>query len=208
MSKHHVNSGLNKIGRYLIHGFVFSILMVVADIVLAMILAMLVIFASFFGLIIWFALVFFTWGWVNGILCRWLWDFDVKQHWTSLIGHGFVLFLILLIVGLPVTALLQFLTAGISPGIYIPIRIALLSIFDGIIGKAIGGMFEEGGLPTQSYAVPSRSADSKRPPIPTPEPCPFCGAEFPYRYKDVSPEGTAHCRRCHAIIHDPKHAKQ
>ncbi|MFW9807546.1 MAG: hypothetical protein ACFFFK_12530, partial [Candidatus Thorarchaeota archaeon] len=169
------------------------------------ILAMLVIIASFLGLFIWFAIVFLTWGGVNGILCSWLWDFDVKQHWTSLVGHGFVLFLILLIVGLPVTALLQFLTVGISPEIYIPIRIVLLSIFDGIIGRAIGEMFEDSDLLTRRYATSSGSVVSRWRQIPTPEPCPFCGAEFPYRYKDVSPEGKAHCRRCHAIIHDPKH---
>lgn len=205
MSIRHEYSVLDRIGKYLIHGFVFSIMMVVATFVLVVLLPMLIIFASFLGFIIWFALVFLTWGWVNGMLCSWLWDFEVRQHWKSLIGHGFVLFLVLVIVNLPVTALLQFLTTGMTPGIFISIQIASLSIVDGIFGKAIGGMFKESDVLLRGYTPPSRSVTSRRTHIQPPQPCPFCGAVFPYRYQDLSPEGTAPCRKCGAIIHDPKH---
>ena len=192
--------GLNRIGRYLVHGFVFSIMMLVASIVLAMMLAMLIVLASFLGFIIWFALVFLTWGWVNGILCSRLWDFEVGQHWTSLIGHGFALFLILLIVGLPVSALLQFVTAGISPRIYLPIQIVFLSIFDGIIGKEIGGMFKESYEPAaRPHRVLSRKPTGRR------ERCPFCGVSFPYRDQDINSEGAALCRGCGAILQDPRY---
>jgi hypothetical protein len=204
MSIHHEYSKLDRIGKYLIHGFVFSTMMLVADIVLAIMLPMFIIFALFLGVLIWFALAFLIWGWVNGMLCSWLWDFEVRQHWKSLIGHGFVL----LIVNLPATALLQFLTTGIYPGIYISIRLAFLSIFDGIFGKAIGGMFKESDILLRGYKAPSRSVASRRTHIKPPQPCPFCGAVFPYRYQDLSPEGTAPCRRCGAIIHDPKYVTE
>ncbi|MFX1482246.1 MAG: hypothetical protein ACFFCP_03550 [Promethearchaeota archaeon] len=197
ISRRHVSSGLDTIGKYLIHGFIFSFMMIAAEIVLAAILVMLIIFASVLGFFIWFGLVFLAWGWVNGMLCSWLWDFDVKQHWTNLVGHGLVLFLVLLIVGIPVTAILPFVTTGISPAIYIPVRLASLSVFDGIIGKAIGEMFRASG----TQPVTSKRRPTLR------RTCPFCGALFPYRDRDLSPEGTAPCRQCGAIIHDPRYVR-
>jgi hypothetical protein len=151
--RHTQYSVADRIGKYLIHGFVLSVLMLSADIVLAVMLPMLVIFASYLGLLIWFGLVMLAWGWINGILCGWLWRFRVNQHWTSLIGHGFVIYLVLLIVGLPIAALLQLALGDISQGIFIPIQLASLSIIDGIIGEAIGRRFKESYVPPQQRVV-------------------------------------------------------
>lgn len=160
LSFRHEYSLPHRIGKYLIHGFVFSIMMLGAEVVLASTLPMLIIFASFLGICIWLGLVFLSWGCINGMLCHWLWRFRAKQHWASLIGHGFVMFLVLLIVELPITALLQLAMANISPGIFVSVQIASLSIIDGIIGKAVGGMFKNSYVPIQrrssvSWRIPT-----------------------------------------------------
>lgn len=197
------NSKLDTIGRYLIHGFVFSILMYIASFVLAIMLVMLIAFASFLGFIIWFGVVFLAWGWVNGMLCSWLWDFEVGQRWTSLIGHGFTMFLVLLIVELPANAIVLNVSAGLSPGLDALILIVSLAFIDGVIGKAIGGMFRESYVPTAGSSVtqrpPRRRVTGRR------RWCPFCGAEYPYRDQDINSEGAALCRACGAILQDPRY---
>lgn len=193
-------SRLDKIGRYLIHGFAFSVMMSVVVIVFTITLPMFIILASILGLIIWFGLIFLAWGWVNGLLCGRLWDIGVSEQLTSLMGHGFVLFLVLLIVNLPISAILQFVLLDISPRALLLAQIASFSFFDGVIGKAIGGMFKEGYGPTAGPAIVSR-----RTPIGRRERCPFCGAEPPYRDQDVNSEGVALCRMCGAILQDPRY---
>ncbi len=197
-SIHDQFSGLDKIGRYFIHGLVFYLLMAASNIVLAVVLVMFVLLASVLGFIIWFGVVFLVWGLINGKLCSWLWHFEVRQHWTSLMGHGFVLFIVLLIVELPVE-LLDFgmSTTGISYPVILIVGIIAYPFIDGIVGKAVGNMFAE------TYIPSTRQQASRTPTAPLTN-CPYCGAVFPYREIDLTREGTASCRKCGATIQDPR----
>jgi hypothetical protein len=191
-------SGIDKIGRYFVHGLVFSILMRASTVVLAAILVMLILFASFLGFIIWFAVVFMVWGLVNAKLCSWLWHFDVRMYWTSLLGHGFVLFIVLLILELPVTFLgIGMSIGGITPAVLFIAEIVAYSFIDGFVGKNIGGMFAE------RHISIARRQLSRTPTAPLTN-CPYCGAVFPYREIDLTREGTASCRQCGATIQDPR----
>jgi hypothetical protein len=191
-------SGIDKIGRYFVHGLVFSILMTASGVVLAATLVMLILFASFLGFIIWFAAVFMVWGLVNAKLCSWLWHFDVRIYWTSLLGHGFVLFIVLLILELPVTFLgIGMSVSGITPAVLFIAEIVAYSFLDGFVGKNVGNMFAE------RHILSTRRQLSRTPAEPLTN-CPYCGAVFPYREIDLTREGTAPCRQCGATIQDPR----
>lgn len=198
VSIHDQFSGLDKIGRYFVHGLVFSILMTASTVVLTFLLLMFVVLASFLGFIIWFGVVFLVWGLINGKMCSWLWHFDVRQHWMSLIGHGFVLFIVLLILELPATFLgIGLPTTGtVYIAVYI-IRLVAYAFIDGMVGKAIGNMFAETHIPSTRRQV----SRTPREPLTN---CPYCGAVFPYREIDLTREGTASCRQCGATIQDPR----
>ncbi len=198
VSIHDQFSGLDKIGRYFIHGLVFYLLMAASTIVLAAVLVMLVLLASILGFIIWFGVVFLLWGLVNGKLCSWLWHFEVRQHWTSLIGHGFVLFIILLILELPIEFLdLGMAATGVSYPVIFIIGIIAYPFIDGFVGKAVGNMFAETHIPSTRRQLPRTPAGALTN-------CPYCGAVFPYREIDLTREGTASCRQCGATIQDPR----
>jgi hypothetical protein len=195
------NSSIELFGKYFIHGFVYSLLMVGALVVWIFILLFLLIIGSIIGLAVGFVVIFIIMGWINKSLAGWLWGIEARDAWTSLLGHGFVLFLVLLIVQIP-SMLIDAYLAYSTPVVYLTwvvVNFIVYSLIDGFVGKRVASMFQESGT---DYRVTPSSVHAPTAPYNT---CPVCGVVFPYRDVDIALDGTAACRKCGAILHDPRY---
>jgi hypothetical protein len=87
--------------KYFFHGILFSGLFLVLGIIWAVILAVLIVIGLFIGFIIGIIVLFFIIGGLNVLLTGSIWNISVKSDWKSLLAHGFVLFIALLIANIP-----------------------------------------------------------------------------------------------------------
>jgi len=126
------------LARYFLHGIAFSVLLLLLGFVWAVILVVLVVVGLFIGLIIGLIVLFFIIGGLNAFLTDFIWSIPVRSDWKGLLGHGFVLFLVLLIVGIP-----SYLVAIVAPGIVTSIVMFVAYAFiDGYVAKNVGKMWE------------------------------------------------------------------
>ena len=140
--------------KYFIHGIAFSILFLILGIVWAFVFAFLVVIGFIIGFVIGLVLLFLIIGFLNSVITSFLW-FEVKMSFWNLITHGFVLFIVLLVVnGLSVTV-----PSLVFPGIATTLTtLAIATFLNGLVGKKIAGWWEEEyreGLP-----APTRLGDS------------------------------------------------
>jgi hypothetical protein len=125
--------------KYFAHGLAFSLILTVLVFVWALILVVLAIAGAFIGLIIGFLILLFIIGGLNSFLTDLIWAIPVKTKWTSLLGHGFVLLMVLVIVHIPAFAI-----ALVLPNLAISIALFIVYAFiDGFIAKIIAGYWEE-----------------------------------------------------------------
>lgn len=89
------------LSRYFLHGFLFSIVFLLLVLGWAVVLIALVAFGAIIGLILGAILLLFIIGGLNTFLMNEIWGLSVKGDWKSLFVHGLILFLVLLIVGIP-----------------------------------------------------------------------------------------------------------
>jgi ABC-type transport system involved in multi-copper enzyme maturation permease subunit len=94
-------SFVRNLGKYFLHGFVYSIVMTFSSIVLVFIVVFLITFGSIIGLVLGFCVIFITMGMINRELAKYFWEIETSNEWLSLLKHGFLLFLALLVVGIP-----------------------------------------------------------------------------------------------------------
>jgi hypothetical protein len=135
---------LDMVSRYFAHGFVFYCLMVVSNFILVLMLLVIVLMLSLAGIIVWFGVAFLVWGYVNGLLCDWIWHFKVRVHWMSLVGQGFVMFIILLVSEAPVLVLgIGLGMTGVPLVVPLAFEITAYSFLYGVVGKAVGIRFVE-----------------------------------------------------------------
>ena len=89
----------------------------------------------FIGLIIGLLVLFLIIGGLNAALTDFVWQIPIKSDWKSLLVHGFVLFIVLLIASVPSLIIP-------SPATMIVIFI-IYGVIDGFIAKNIAGYWEE-----------------------------------------------------------------
>jgi len=91
------------------------------------------------GLIIGFVLLFFILGGLNVALTGFIWSIPIKSDWKSLLAHGFVLFIALILVGVP-----SFIINLAAPGLATTIVVFIIYCFiDGYVAKGVAGFWEE-----------------------------------------------------------------
>ena len=185
------------IGKYWGHGFLYQLFNTFALIPLMAALLILTLFLSIIGLVLGLVLVFLVIGWVNKVLSGFIWKIDCRGGFMSLTGHGFAVFLALLLISFPMTFLGIFMWYNLI--LYYVIQYAIIPLVQGFIAKAVAKYFEDDASAT---AFPRGRGGTAAGPMTT---CPYCNAVFPYRQIDITPEGTAPCRTCGAIIQDPRH---
>jgi len=134
-----ISSNWKILAKYFAHGIVFSIIFFVLSIVWAFISVLLVVVGAWIGLLIAIVLLFLIIGFINSIVTDWLW-FPVKVSLGDVFLHGFVLFIIYLI--------LDFILV-VMPSIYFPsiataiITLIVATFIYGFVGKKVGEFWQE-----------------------------------------------------------------
>jgi hypothetical protein len=133
-----------QLAKYFLHGVAFSILFLILFIVWAFVYAVLIVFGAFIGLIIGVVLLFLLVGGLNAFLSEAVWNLPIDFGWQAVLGYGFLLTVILIVVHLP-TAYYS-LTYG-PPSIIVSIVLFVVYAFiDGFLARELAPIWKyEGG---------------------------------------------------------------
>jgi len=124
--------------KYFLHGLAFSVIFLVLAFVWAFILVILVLIGWLVGLIIGVIVLFFLIGGLNSFLTDFIWSIPIKTKWTSLLGHGFLLFIALIFAHIP--ALLISLSV---PSLATTIVLLIVNAFvDGFVAKNVAAIWK------------------------------------------------------------------
>ncbi len=133
----------NPLPKYFLHGFLFSLLTIILGFVGMFFLLALTIAGLFIGFIIGILLILLAVGVLNTTLTSLLWDIPIKMGIVSLLGHGFVLLLALLLVHIP-AIIVTFATASHPLSWIVSIMSFVAYAFvDGYVAKNVAGMWEQ-----------------------------------------------------------------
>ncbi|TFG08654.1 hypothetical protein EU538_06770 [Candidatus Thorarchaeota archaeon] len=129
--------------KYFLHGIVYSVFMFFASVMLVVVASFLIVIGSLIGLILGFAMIFMTIGCLNAGIAGLIWDLDVSSGWQSCLGHGLLLFVLLLIAHVPFL-ILEALYTGMTVEVAVILLMAeilLMAIVDGYVGKSVATFF-------------------------------------------------------------------
>lgn len=119
--------------KYFLHGILFSILFVVLGVLWIAVLMVPILVGLFIGLIIGLVILLFIVGGLNSLLTNIIWPISVKTDWRTILGHGFTLSLLSILVNL----LSIFINASLPS---LPTTAALFIFYafpDGFFGKNV-----------------------------------------------------------------------
>lgn len=125
--------------KYFLHGLIFSLLLLGLEIVWAFLLVFLVLTGYIVGFILGFIVLFFIIGGLNAVLTQSIWDTYIKQNWKSLLGHGIVLFIALIVAAIP-SLLVRYAYSNFIVEVFV---FFIYCFIDGYIAKQVGFAFEE-----------------------------------------------------------------
>jgi Ca2+/Na+ antiporter len=131
---------LTRLGKYFLHGILFSIAYLILTFLMVPVVAGLMVVGSvagsigiLIGLILGLAILIFALAFVNAALTELVWSIPMKANPTSLLGHGIILFLGLLIANLP-----AIVVNVIMPDVFITIVVFVAYCFiDGYLAMSI-----------------------------------------------------------------------
>jgi len=127
------------VSKYFLHGILFSIIFLVLALVWVFVFALLVVVGLFIGFIIGFIVLFFILGGLNSFLTDIIWAITTKTAWTSLLGHGFVLFIALSIAHIPAIAVNL-----VVPDLTTAIVLFIVNAFiDGFVAKNVASWWQD-----------------------------------------------------------------
>lgn len=127
------------LAKYFVHGLSFSLIMTVLVFVWVFFLAVLIVMGSFIGLIIGLIVLLFIIGGLNSFLTETIWSIYTRTHWMSLLGHGFVLFIALIVAHIP-----TIIVGLMAPSIPVAIALFIVGAFiDGFVAKNVASFWEE-----------------------------------------------------------------
>ena len=164
--------------KYFVHGILFLLLYFAMIFLWAFFIAALVMIGLFLGLILGFIVLFFLIGGLNSFLTDILWSVHIKTRWTSLLGHGLVLFIAILVVNIP-----HIFIIILVPNLFLSIiMIVLYAFVDGFVAKNVAMWWErkpeEGGIvgtTPKAFLKKCVKCDLEIPLAS--ETCPFCGSK-------------------------------
>lgn len=187
------------VAKYFVHGAAYSLLMLVLAVVWAFLIVFMVILGSIVGLIASLAVLFMMVGWLNAQISQYIWKIDVKQQWLSLLGHGFLLFIVMLIASIPSWIIEVMMSSAdlITYLMYSIVSFIVYSLINGYIAKHVAEVFpddEFAGRVVSKSGLGRASFRGK---------CSNCGAVYMYKYSTIGPSGTVKCFNC-AQLFAPK----
>ncbi len=99
-----------------------------------------------------FAIMFIAVGWLNAQVSQHVWKVQVKQKWLSLLGHGFRLFIVIAIAGMPfmiINAMMR--SADLWTYVkFIIVNFLIHSLVIGYICKRVAEVFTDDELTTHT----------------------------------------------------------
>jgi cation transport ATPase len=126
------------LAKYFLHGVAFSFLFMILAILWSFGLFVLIVLGSWIGLIIGVGILMLITGGLNTLLTSVLW-FPVKTSFSSILVHGIVLFILLVIVN----SIAIFLPSVVFPGTAATIVTFILGSFiDGYVCKQVARLWE------------------------------------------------------------------
>ena len=131
--------------KYFAHGIAFSFLYLLLSYFWVFLFAALIDIGLIIGFIIGVALFFLILAGINVYLSSRLWDISVRDDWKSLLEHGFILFIALILVSIPIILLSPYI-AGLSDFESLTVRIIIFigyAFLDGFLAKNLGELWEE-----------------------------------------------------------------
>ena len=143
------------VGKYFVHGIVFSIFLVVLTMIWTFVLVGLVAIGWIIGLAIGFGLLILIVGFINAVVTSFLW-FPVKMSSWSLLGHGLILFIALIISDVFIVIVPTHVFPG--TGTVVLTRI-ITSFLYGFVGKKVAGFWEETAPPSIPRSVEAEWRD-------------------------------------------------
>ena len=139
----------SSLARFFLHGIAFSVLLASSTIVWAFVTTSLVIVGFTVGLmlgvlvslILSFVLFLFIVGGLNILLTEFVWKASIRQDWKAVLGHGLVLFIVLVLVGIP-SIIIDFMVPSWVAIVVVYIAYCFL---DGFVAKEIALVWESDG---------------------------------------------------------------
>jgi hypothetical protein len=128
-----------RVTKYFIHGIAYSAIMTVLVFVWVLVAVLLVAVGSLIGFIIGVILLFMVLGGLNCFLTVTIWSISTKTAWTSLLGHGLALLVVLIIAHIP-----GFLINLTVPSLATTIVLFIVYGFvDGFVAKNVAKVWKE-----------------------------------------------------------------
>jgi multiple sugar transport system permease protein len=136
--------------KYFAHGLLFSIINLTLSLVWVFFLTGVAVFVPFLGLVVGilgilgltivvFLIYFFVEAGINTFLTKRIWKIPIISDWKSLIVHGFVLFVALLVVSAPLLIVILYV-----PSLPVAVVLFLLYCFvDGYVAKSVASSWQE-----------------------------------------------------------------
>jgi hypothetical protein len=125
--------------KYFGQGILFSLILTGFAIVWAVVLVALLVVGFIIGLIIGFVILLFMLGWLNAGLTSWIWDIPIRTDWKSLLAHGLVLLIALIVVGIP-----AIIVNYVVPSVVTTVVMFVVYCFiDGFVAKKVAEYYQE-----------------------------------------------------------------
>lgn len=125
--------------KYFVHGIAFSLLFAILTLAWFFSLLLLIILGSFIGLIIGLGILMLIIGGLNSFLTSLLW-FPVRTSFWGILGHGFVLLIVLLIVDGVFVIIPSLAFPAMSTTV---ITFIVGSFLNGFVGKKVAGLWKQ-----------------------------------------------------------------
>jgi len=193
------NSTEETVAKYFVHGATYSLLIMVLVVVWAFVAVIMLILGAtmgvlgfFAGFVASFAILFIALGWLNAQISQYIWKIQVKQKWPSLLGHGFLLFIVIAIAGIP-TMIIGAMMWSADIFTYVMFTIVnflIYSLVDGYICKRVAKVFPDDEFTTRAIPTSFLERTTFR------GDCSHCGAVYMYKYSAIGPGGTVKCFNC------------
>jgi hypothetical protein len=145
-------SQVNLLGKYFVHGILFSIIGLVLSFESLGILMVFVLLGSIFfistpviwlagwsiGLLIGFVVLFFFMGGLNSMLTGFIWHVSIKTDWKTVLVHGLALSIAFIAVHIP-----SIVISPAAPSIVTVVVLFIAYAFvDGFVARHIAGMWQ------------------------------------------------------------------
>ena len=187
------------VAKYFVHGAAYSLLVIVLVAMWAFLAIIMIILGAvmgflglIFGLVASLTILFIGLGWLNAQISQYIWMNKVKQKWSSLLGHGFLLFIVIAIAGIP-SVIINLIMGSADIITYVMFTIVnflIYSLVDGYICKRVAEVFPDDEFTTRAASTSFLERTTFR------GRCTHCGADYMYKRSVIGPSGTVKCFNC------------